>query len=239
MHYGVEHMAEEYYDYDMERRRRQSLAEESLNEQLLGVTRALSDTITSMREIVIALANADDRKLKELHRKVKEAKERVESMREDALTYLARLGDLLNTSTLYKDIFLSLTRVAQMTEGIAYRAYLLASNTNITSNTASELLTSMADSIQKEFDRLEVAIQALSSNPKKGYEEAQLVTSIEDEVDNLYRQLTYSMYRELRQDLVALMLLRDIVDMIEEVADTIRDAAENVKFLALYRVARH
>jgi uncharacterized protein Yka (UPF0111/DUF47 family) len=232
-------MAEEYYDYDMERRRRQSLAEESLNEQLLGIARALSDTITSVKEIVVALTNADDKKLKETHRRVKESKERVESMKEDALTYLARLGDLLNTSTLYKDVFLGLTRIAQMTEGIAYRSYLLASNTNIASPTVAELLTSIAESIQKEFERLEVAIQALSSNPKKGYEEAQLVTGVEDEVDNLYRQLTYAMYRELRQDLLALMLLRDIADMIEEVADTIRDAAENVKFLALYRVARH
>lgn len=232
-------MAEEYYDYDMERRRRQSLAEESLNEQLLGITRALSETVVSMKEIVSALAGADDKKLKEIHRRVKESKERVESMKEDALTYLARLGDLLNTSTLYKDVFLGLTRIAQMTEGIAYRSYLLASNTNITSTTIAELLTSIAESIQREFERLEAAIQALSSNPKKGYEEAQLVTSIEDEVDNLYRQLTFAMYRELRQDLVALMLLRDIVDMIEDIADTIRDAAENVKFLALYRVVRH
>ncbi|HIQ24223.1 MAG TPA: DUF47 family protein [Pyrodictium delaneyi] len=232
-------MAEEYYDYDMERRRRQSLAEESLNEQLLGITRALSETVVSMKEIVSALTSADDKKLKEIHRRIKESKERVESMKEDALTYLARLGDLLNTSTLYKDVFLGLTHIAQMTEGIAYRSYLLASNTNITSATIAELLTSIAESIQKEFERLEVAIQALSSSPKKGYEEAQLVTGIEDEVDNLYRQLTFAMYRELRQDLVALMLLRDIVDMIEDVADTIRDAAENVKFLALYRVARH
>lgn len=230
-------MAEDYYDYDMERRRRRSLAEESLNEQLLGIARALSDSIIGLREVVTALTNVDDRRLRELHRRVKEAKERIESMKEDALMYLARLGDLLNTGTLYRDIFLALTRVAQMAEGVAYRSYLLASNTNMSSSTVNELLSSMAENLQKEFNQLEAAIQSLTSNPKKSYENAQLVTSVEDDVDNLYRRLTLAMYRELRGDTVALMLLRDIVDMIEDIADMLRDAAENVKFLALYRVA--
>ncbi|NOZ88528.1 MAG: DUF47 family protein [Crenarchaeota archaeon] len=229
-------MAEEYYDFERETRRRASLAEESLNEQLVGMVRAVSRSVSLLREVTEALASGDPEKLRRLHTEIKKVKERTESMKEDALSYLARLGDLLDTGSLYRSVFLRLTRVAQVSEGLAYRAYLAAANTTISSKTVLELMSRLIDTVIREFEKLESAAQNLTSKPKSSYEEAQVILSIEDEADDLYRQLSFTLYKELHNDIVGLMLIRDISDMAEDIADLIRDASEDVKFLALRRV---
>ncbi len=226
-------MASEYYDFDAERRRRRSLAEESLSEQMLGLTRVVGRSVALLRDIVISLYNGDEAKLKELHTRCHQVKEQAESMKEDALAYLARLGDILVTGSLYRDVFLNLVRAAQLAEGVAYRAYVMASNSNLSSETIRELLLNLASTINEEFENLEAAIQLLAGNPRKGYEKAQSVSVLEDRADDIYRKLTLAMYKELYNDIVALMLLKDIAEMAEDIADVIRDAAEDVKFMAL------
>jgi len=231
-------MASEYYDFDADRRRRRSLAEESLGEQMLSLARLVARSTLLLRDVVSAMAAGDDARLRDLHSKANQVKEQAESMKEDALAYLARLGDILPTSTLYRDIFLLLARVSQIVEGVIYRAYLFSNQRGLSSETLRELMSSLASTLHKEFERLENAIQMLSSNPKRSYEEAQMITSLEDQADELYRQLTMSMYGELQNDIVGLMLMKDIVDMAEDIADVIRDAGEDVKFLALHQAQR-
>lgn len=231
-------MAEEYYDFNADLRRRRSLAEESLEEQMLGLSSMVSRSVALLNDVVAALVEGDDERLKRVHSKVKENKEVVESMKEDALSYLARLGDILSTSSLYRSVFLSLTRIAQLMEGVAYRAYLATSNSRIDSPVISELVTKLSNTIIEEYSKLESSIQLLGSNPRRSYEETQVILRLEDEADDLYRQLSFTMYKTLHNNLVGLMLMRDIVEMMEDIADLIRDASEDVKFLALHKVQR-
>lgn len=229
----------EYYDYDLERRKQRSLAEENLNEQLLGMIRIVRKPVTMVHDLVAKMMEGKDSELKQLYDEIKSVKENVENMKEDTLTYLARLGNILFTSNLYRDLFLGITRAAQIAEGIAYRVYLLTSNAGkIDSEPIMKNLTEMTNKIRNEYAILENAAEVLTTNPKKSYEITQNVSSIEDEIDALYRKLAYMLYRELKQDLVTLMLMRDIIDMIEELADTLRDVAEDIKFLALFQAAK-
>ncbi len=228
----------EYYDYDLERRKQRSLAEENLNEQLLGMIRTARKPIIMVHDLVAKMIEGNSTELKQLYDEIKNAKENVENMKEDVLTYLARLGNILFTSNLYRDLFLGITRAAQIAEGIAYRVYLLTSNTGkIDNESIAKGLVEMANKIRNEYTVIENAAEVLTTNPKKSYEITQNVSSIEDEIDTLYRKLAYMLYRELKQDLVTLMLMRDIIDMIEELADTLRDVAEDIKFLALFQAA--
>ncbi|BEP18190.1 hypothetical protein PYJP_15420 [Pyrofollis japonicus] len=229
----------EYYDYDLERRKQRSLAEENLNEQLLGMVRTVRQPVMLVYDAISRLSEGKTEELGKLYEEVKSLKDRIENMKEDILSYLARLGDLLVTNNLYRDIFLNITRVAQVIEGITYRAYLLASNVNKTfSREILDDLIKMTDKIRQEYLSLENAVENLTTNPKKSYEISQNVSSVEDEIDSLYRKLTYSIYRELRDDLVTLMLFRDIIDMVEDLADLLRDLSEDIKFLALFQAMK-
>ncbi len=229
----------EYYDYDLERRKQRSLAEENLNEQLLGMIRTARKPVLMVHDMVSKMAENKEDELRQFYEEIKNSKETIENMKEDVLTYLARLGNILFTSNLYRDLFLGVTRAAQMAEGIAYRIYLLVSNTSKLDNEKIvKTLIEMTNKIRQEYSILENAAEVLTTNPKKSYEIAQNISNIEDEIDTLYRKLAYILYQEFKQDLVILMLMRDIIDMVEELADTLRDVAEDIKFLALFQAAK-
>ena len=229
----------EYYDYDLERRKQRSLAEENLNEQLLGMIRTVRNPVMKVYDLVTMMNEGRTTDLKKLYDEINASKENIENMKDDVLTYLARLGNILFTSNIYRDLFLGITKAAQIAEGIAYRVYLLSSNTSRLGNEEiKKNLAEMTSKIRNEYSILENAAEVLTTNPKKSYEITQNVSTIEDEIDSLYRRLVYMLYQELKNDLVMLMLLRDIIDMIEELADTLRDVAEDIKFLALFQAVK-
>ncbi len=227
-------MAEEYYDFETETLRRRSLAEESLSEQMRGIARTVSKTVSIISDAVDAFLVNDTNKLKDLTSQSRRLKELTESMKEDALTYLARLGSLLLTNALYRSAFLKLTSIAQQSEGLVYRLYVMSSNSIQVTKDIRELLTEFANLIVKEYEKLETSIEHLTSNPKKSYEEAHKILSIEESADDIYRKLTFQIYKEAGSNMIGVLLLRDVAEMLEEIADLIRDTSEDVKFLALH-----
>lgn len=227
-------MAEEYYDFETETLRRRSLAEESLGEQMRGVARTVSKTVSIISDAIDAFLMNDNNKLKDLTSQSRRLKELAESMKEDALTYLARLGNLLLTNALYRSAFLKLTRIAQQSEGLVYRLYVMSSNSIQVTKDIRELLAEFANHIVKEYEKLETSIEHLTSNPKKSYEEAHKILSIEESADDIYRKLTFQIYKKASSNMIGVLLLRDVAEMLEDIADLIRDTSEDVKFLALH-----
>jgi len=227
-------LAEEYYDFETETLRRRSLAEESLGEQMRGVARTVSKTVSIISDAIDAFLMNDNNKLKDLTSQSRRLKELAESMKEDALTYLARLGNLLLTNALYRSAFLKLTRIAQQSEGLVYRLYVMSSNSIQVTKDIRELLAEFANHIVKEYEKLETSIEHLTSNPKKSYEEAHKILSIEESADDIYRKLTFQIYKKAGSSMIGVLLLRDVAEMLEDIADLIRDTSEDVKFLALH-----
>ncbi len=230
----------EYYDYEKEERVQVSLAESTLEEQMLGLARSVDDSIKELRQILEGLSKGDVDLVKSRYEKVRGAKNMAERVKDDALRYMAGLGVMLYNSDVYRSVFLELARVAMNIDGVAHRALLLAENGNINSIPVElwSMILSLVDSLQKQYNSLLSAVRILSSNPNRSFQEANNVLSLEEEIDNLYRKTTIAMYRMLREDIIVLMLVRDLVDLLEDSADLMRNVAENLRFLALYRAAR-
>lgn len=227
-------MAEEYYNYDAETLRQRSLAEESLTEQLRSMARIVSKSIAVIGEAVDAFLTNNTSKLNELTSRSRELKEFAESMKEDALTYLARLGSLLLTDTLYRNAFLRLTSIAQKGDGLIYRLYVMSLNSVQVPREVRDLLNEFTNILTKGFERLETSIEYLTLNPKKSYEEAHKIIAIEEAADDAYRRLTIQIYKEAGTNIASVLLLRDVAEMLEDIADLIRDSSEDIKFLALH-----
>jgi len=233
---GLGVMTSDYIDYSSEERVKASLAEMSLSEQLLGLARIVEDILREANGIMRDLVEGRIEDIRSRYDRVNGLKNRAEEMKDSTLAYMARLGIALSTAGYYKDVCLFLSRIAQLLDGAAYRAkvYLEAGCSRLPRLISSELLEFM-ENLTKQYTSLVEAVRLLLDNPRKSYDMATNVIIAEDRLDQLYRQLVLNMYQHLRDHVPSLLLVRDLIDYLEDSADTAREAAENIRFLALYR----
>jgi uncharacterized protein Yka (UPF0111/DUF47 family) len=52
----------------------------------------------------------------------------------------------------------------------------------------------------------------------------------------MYRSITLEVIKKYSKDVFSLMILKEIVDLVEDLADVIREASHDFKYLALYKI---
>jgi len=146
----------------------------------------------------------------------------------------------LDTATYYKNVALALARIAQLMDGAAYRAKLLAeleTRPQLPSEIAKSLKEAIA-TLLETYSQLLSAIRQLNDNPRQSIERAKRVVGGEERMDAVYRGFLYTIYKGAESKTGKMLLLRDLIDFIEEAVDTARNAAEDILFLAMFRAAR-
>ena len=230
----------DYLDYASDEKLKISLAELSLSEQLLGLARHVEDVVKETASVIEGLVEGKVENAKLLYERINGLKNQAEEMKDSTLTYIARLGVALDTATYYKNVALALARIAQLMDGAAYRAKLLAeleSKPQLSPEISKSLKEAIA-TLLETYSQLLSAIRQLSDNPRQSIERAKRVVGGEEKMDAVYRSFLYTIYREAGSGIGKMLLLRDLIDFIEDAVDTARNAAEDILFLAMYRAAR-
>ena len=80
--------------------------------------------------------------------------------------------------------------------------------------------------------RLNEVVRALAINPNSAWELAGSVQSVEREIDDLYRNLTIDVLKRVK-DIPELLLIRDIIEKVENMADSCQNASDAITILAL------
>ena len=216
-----------------------SLAEMSLAEQLLALARNVGDALRDSMNAVNDFAGGDYEAVKQRAVKVRGYKNGAERVKDNIIYYLARLGYLLPLSDVYRQVVLQLDRIAQNSDAVAYRLSVLVSEASPRlSKSFSAKLAEMARLVSLEYEALLSSVRLLQENPRRSIDEARRTMSLEEEVDQKYRELEIDVIHEMKDNMVALVLMREVIDLVEDTADVVKDAAENILFLALSKIAR-
>ncbi len=227
-------MAEEYYN--PEDLRKASIAELNLIEMLKNVARLTEDTYTEVNDIVVSFLNKQLDMAKTRYVKARHMKNQTEELKDKAMEYLVRVS----TSLLYKDayryVLVDLDKMSQNLDAIAYRLYLLADRGYTVDEGVAVDIKSFMNKIRNQLSVLTTAIEMLGINPKKSLEEAERIIRMEEDADQSYRELELKIFEEYAEKLPLLLVLKEIVDLLEETSDLARDAADNLKYIALHKV---
>ncbi len=229
----------DYYDYRTEERMKVTLAESSLLEQLVSITRFFEDFYRQFNSVLEAASEGDTAKVREAYERLRGLKARVENVKDNALSYLARVGWYLPTADILRETFLLVNRCVQLIDGVAHKILLLMECGS------HDAKTKIVDAVRKlstilfeQVNTLTNSTRLLLDNPRGGYELGGRIISLEERMDTEYRKTLLDLYRSLGDDLLGLMLARDIVELVEDSSDLLRDAAENIRFLAVSRASR-
>ncbi len=227
-------MAEEYYN--PEDIRKASIAELNLIEMLKNVARQAEDTYTEVNDIVVSFLNKQLDVVKTHYVKARHMKNQTEELKDKAMEYLVRVSASLLYKDVYRYVLIDLDKMSQNLDAIAYRLYLLADRGYTVDEGVATDIRGFMDKIREQLSVLTTSIEMLGINPKKSIEEAERIIRMEEDADQSYRELELKIFEEYNEKIPLLLVLKEVVDLLEETSDLARDAADNIKYIALHKV---
>jgi len=174
----------------------------------------------------------DREKARQLFDQIRTGEEEVDKARRLVSEELAEIGAIL----LSREDFLRFTNltseIADFSEGIAFRIVeIMEHNWNVHMDIKKDLLK-LSEAAFDAVLRLRETMMVLSYGPAKTMEKAKDVEVAERAVDELYRELEIKLLNS-KFEFPALILLRDVLQLLEDSADKAEDAADAARILSL------
>ncbi|MEM4020645.1 MAG: DUF47 domain-containing protein [Desulfurococcaceae archaeon] len=212
-----------------------SLVELTVTEHMVNICRVIKDELVNLITLFRLQGSQDD--YKKLYEKIREIKNRGEEMKILLMEYLVKSSEIMMYSRSYIEIVRSLERIIQHIDGVAYRYLLIVESRIIIGQDTIDKLLNMIDMIMKQLDAVESSIDKIRISPRKALETLDHVIKIEEDVDNMFRRNIFEIYSKYSGYITALMILKDLVEYIEEISDIMRIVGEELRYLALVKTS--
>jgi predicted phosphate transport protein (TIGR00153 family) len=194
--------------------------------------RKVLDLTRKVPQIMDYFSRGDKEKARQFFSEIKAGEEEVDKARRLVSQELAEIGAIL----ISREDFLRFTNltseIADFSEGIAFRIVeIMEHNWNVSSDIKKDLLK-LSEAVFDTVLRLRETMMVLAYGPGKAMEKAKDVEIAERVVDEIYRDLEIKLLSS-KLDFPAMILLRDVLQLLEDSADKAEDAADAARILSL------
>ncbi len=155
----------------------------------------------------------------------------VENLRRKITREVADVGGLIMNRENLLNTAYTMDEIAGYITGIAFKLSSVKSAT-LKSSKIDKDLTKLIELAVDQIYKLNEIIRSLNSNSSKAIEIAQETQSIEREIDKKYRDATLKLLSEVTNT-KDLLLLKDVIEGIEEMADKCQNVSDSFIMLAL------
>jgi len=178
-----------------------------------------------------SLMKKDKKAIKSTLEQISTIEEEVESLRRKITREVADVGGLIMNRENLLNTAYTMDEIAGYITGIAFKL----SNVKITTLKSSKLDKDIAELISLVVDevyKLNEIIRSLNTNTANAIELAQETQTIEREIDIKYREATIKLLNEVK-DPKELLLIKDVIEGIEEMSDKCQRVSDSFILLAL------
>lgn len=209
--------------------------EERVKQRALSVCqdhlRKVLDLTRKVPQIIECFINNDKETAKQLFKEIRSGEDEVDKARRLVSQELAEIGAILFS----REDFLRFTNltseIADFSEGIAFRLVeIMEHDWNVPTDIKKDLLK-LSENVLEAVLRLRETAMVLNYGSAKAMEKAKDVEIAEKAVDELYRELEIKLLNS-KLNFPALILLRDILQLLEDSADKAEDAADAARILS-------
>jgi len=192
--------------------------------RVLEAARELSETFP-------ALFENDQEALNRCTESIMKAEDDVENLRRMLTRELAELGPMVINR---EDVLRAAYDIEEIASYISSAAFRLAGFklTDFKKTSLLKDVTSVIDLAVEMVYRLNEVVRALTINPSLAIDLTNSIQKIERQVDDQYRALTLKLLSEL-DSFKEVLVLKDIIERIENMADQCLKAADSVTIIAL------
>lgn len=230
-------MSEEALRYELSVGSNESIAESNIVERVKGLIR---DVAQEFREVLSQVKDLSDGKLelvKVRHERIRSIKNTIENNSITIIEYIVRVSPAL----LHKDIYISIVngilKSAESCEATSYRALALSTKgTTKIGDMLYLLLESMIKNSINMLEELDNMLTFISVNPRKVGEIYSNIVKLEDSVDDFYRHALVDVVKSKEFDAGDLVLMKELIDKLEDAADHLKDVGTNLRYISLHRI---
>lgn len=169
--------------------------------------------------------------IRRLYSEIRKEEEEIDNIRRMVSKELAEVGAILTS----REDFLRFTNlsseIADFCEGIAFRVLELMEHDWKVPSEIKRDLTKLSEAVLETVTRLRETLLVLTYGSSATLQKAQEVEIAERAVDDLYRELEIKLISK-EIDIPALILLRDILQLLEDTADKAEDASDAARILS-------
>ena len=198
-----------------------------LQDEINRILNAVRD-LSSLPSLII---KADKSEIKQTLERIKNTEEEVEALRRKITREIADVGGLMMNRENLLNTAYTMDEIAGYITGIAFKL----SNIKATTLKKEKLEKELSDLIKKAVDqiyKLNEIVRALGGNATVAIDLAHEAQKIEREVDEKYRDLTIKVLDGV-STIKELLLLKDVVEGIEEMSDKCLEVSDSFIMLAL------
>ena len=157
--------------------------------------------------------------------------EEVENLRRKITRDVSDVGGLIiNRDNLLNTAY-TMDEIAGYITGIAFKLSNIKSTT-LKNSDLNKQLTELIELVVDEVYKLNEIIRSLNTNSNKSIELAQETQKIEREIDIKYRKMTITVLNDITNT-KELLLMKDVIEGIEEMADKCQEVSDSFILLAL------
>jgi len=193
--------------------------------------RRVMDVSRKISQMMDCFVKGDKNLARELFADIKKSEEDVDAARRAVSRELAEIGAILMS----REDFLRFTNltseIADFYEGIAFRLLEIMERGWKVPTDIKEGLTKLSSAVFETVSKLREAAMTLNYGASKALEKAREVEMAEKIVDDLYRELEVKIVNS-DMDIPAMLLLRDVIQILEDAADKAEDASDATRILA-------
>ena len=193
--------------------------------------RKVVDVTRKIPQMVEHFSKGDKESARQLFSEIRKGEEEVIMARRMVSQELAEIGAILISREDYLRFTNLSSEIADFSEGIAYYLIeIMEHNWNVPSDIKKDLLK-LSEAVFDAVLKLRETMMVLNYGSAKTLGKAKDVEIAERTVDALYRALAIKVLSS-KLDLPVLLLLRDILQLLENSADKAEDAADTARMLS-------
>ncbi len=209
--------------------------EEKVKRRALSVCqdhlRRVLETTRKISQMVDCFVKGDKNLARDLLADIKKSEKNVIIARHTVTQELAEIGAILMS----REDFLRFTNltsdIADYCEGIAFRLLEIMEKGWKVPTKIKEGIVRLSDAVFETISKLRETAMTLNYGVSKALEKAREVEAAERIVDDLYRELEVMIINS-NMEIPPMLLLRDVAQILEDVADKAQDASDAARILA-------
>ncbi len=193
--------------------------------------RRVLDAARDLAQAYNSLVNGDKEGLQSAIERVRKAEDDTESLRRTLTRELAEIGTMMmNREDLLRTAY-DVEAIAGYISGIAFRFTQLSVDV-LKRNSLDADCKDLIDTAIQSVQQLNQVVHALSVNPMSAIDSASQLQKTEKDIDNKYRVLVSKIFVEV-DSVKDMVVFKDIVEGIEDLADHCLAAADSMTIVAL------